>query len=311
MTYFAQAANEMMSMDQSQSTHVPVDDETLEGLYSDKDSYFQSTVDAGGSARGHHRTRSESIHSLDTVDNTFGFITGIQEVLERNNDTDTSTPTMTVEGQEDGNDEGVDMESSYTDVTSRVEGEGPEDDLQGECPESNNADALLVEEGQDDLQEGVPAESNNADTLRVEEVQEEELENPSLLLSPDSRAAHIGEVDTTTTSLDANSDEDEDTTVFEDAPPEEIAPKSNDDATTEDAPEDFVPQNDDDTATENKSVPEEMTPKSNDDTTAEDASNLCFHEDAPKEITSKSKDDITNWRLDNNPTPTANDSVHR
>ncbi|KAL9187933.1 hypothetical protein ACHAXT_006311 [Thalassiosira profunda] len=80
MTYFAQEANSMASQSN-------VEDQTLDGLYSDKDSYFQSTVGAG------HR-RDDSIHSLDTMNDTFGFaaddanvstlIDGIQEAMEQN-----------------------------------------------------------------------------------------------------------------------------------------------------------------------------------------------------------------------------------
>lgn len=81
MTYFAHSANLMMD-------HSRIDDETLEGLYSDKDSYFQSTIGAP-SVTGQHR-RGDSIHSLDTLNNTFGtennpvhLIDGIDAIASR------------------------------------------------------------------------------------------------------------------------------------------------------------------------------------------------------------------------------------
>lgn len=102
MTCFSHAANQldMASMDQSRidgyetgcETENPHGcDETLEGLYSDKDSYFQSTIGGASSAIGGQHRRGDSIHSLDTLDNTFGndglvshLIDGIDDMMDGN-----------------------------------------------------------------------------------------------------------------------------------------------------------------------------------------------------------------------------------
>jgi len=166
MTYFSQAAHQMMDDDPSRSRIDSLDDETLEGLYSDKDSYFGSTVvsaSAGGGGGGHHR-RGDSIHTLDSLDNTFGFanesilhlIDGIEDVMETSNETNSS-----------------------------------------------------------------PVEEDSGDDSGY----------PSLACT-DNRG-HIGEIvlDKNVTAKGANTDDEEvDTPVFEDTPPEEVTPENNDDS---------------------------------------------------------------------------------
>ena len=86
MTYFAHSANLMNDQPLS-------DDQTLEGLYSDKDSYFQSTI--APSVTGHRR--GDSIHSLDTLNNTFGtenpiHLDGIDGVLTKSGNNGSTSP---------------------------------------------------------------------------------------------------------------------------------------------------------------------------------------------------------------------------
>ena len=83
MIYFSHIANQMTEdqLDGSRS-HATVDD-----LYSDKDSYFHSYIGGGGP----DRDSIQSTHSLDTLDNTFGFVNesishlidGIEDMLEK------------------------------------------------------------------------------------------------------------------------------------------------------------------------------------------------------------------------------------
>jgi hypothetical protein len=98
MVYYSHAANQMM-MNESNNG----DDETLEGLYSDKDSYFQSTFAPSVTGQQMYGEGIQSVHSLDTLDNTFGFTTvqsmdaldnpeetithlieGFEEIIDRN-----------------------------------------------------------------------------------------------------------------------------------------------------------------------------------------------------------------------------------
>ena len=83
MIYFSHIANQMTEdqLDGSRS-HATVDD-----LYSDKDSYFHSYIGGGGP----DKDSIQSTHSLDTLDNTFGFVNesishlidGIEDMLEK------------------------------------------------------------------------------------------------------------------------------------------------------------------------------------------------------------------------------------
>ncbi|KAL3757656.1 hypothetical protein ACHAWU_004441 [Discostella pseudostelligera] len=96
MVYYSQVANQMCDTN-------TVGEETLEGLYSDKDSYFQSTFAPSVNGQQLHGDGIHSLHSLDTLDNTFGFtsaqsmdaldnpeekithlIEGFEEIIDRN-----------------------------------------------------------------------------------------------------------------------------------------------------------------------------------------------------------------------------------
>ncbi len=84
MVYYSHAANQMMNESKNG------DDETLEGLYSDKDSYFQSTFAPSVNGRQMQGEGIQSVHSLDTLDTTFGYTT-VQSMDALDNPEDTIT----------------------------------------------------------------------------------------------------------------------------------------------------------------------------------------------------------------------------
>jgi len=103
MAYFDSAADQITDQSRIDDAATLEGNETLEGLYSDKDSYFQSTVG------GQHR-RGESIHSLETLDNTFTsfglfgnesmshYIDGIEGVMTDKNDPNSNASPPPTEG---------------------------------------------------------------------------------------------------------------------------------------------------------------------------------------------------------------------
>lgn len=116
MVYYSHAANQMMMQDDANNNR---DDETLEGLYSDKDSYFQSTFAPSVIGQQMYGDGIHSVHSLDTLDNTFGFTTaqsmdaldnpeekithlieGFEEIMDRNERESSSSRAVEVEVQD-------------------------------------------------------------------------------------------------------------------------------------------------------------------------------------------------------------------
>ena len=143
MTYFARSAGQMNVEDQSSSRFVD-DTETLEGLYSDKDSYFQESTLASGQHQMAHQ-RGDSIHSLDTLDNTFGLqnesishlIEDIDKILENNNQEMSDDEQ---EGSKEGPVRDEELNQFLNDFVDGVSGEGAGSDNVLETSLTSTAD---------------------------------------------------------------------------------------------------------------------------------------------------------------------------
>ena len=179
MTYFARSANQLM--DQSG----PADEETLKGLYSDSDSYFQSTVTP--SETGAQDQTLNSIHSMDTLDNTFGF------------DGNESNVSHLLDLKKDGVISADELDSflglvdrSIADEPKAEEEEKEEEDEEDKIEEvaKNNAAAVSPEEVKDDSFDVSTASKFAEISMHIGDVMAEDSNNCSREEKPDVEDDH-------------------------------------------------------------------------------------------------------------------------
>jgi len=189
MTHFAHESYQMEEK---------VDEETLAGLYSDKDSYFQgsSTLASGQHhQQGNQHGDGDSVHSLDTLDsNTFGFqshlIEDIDKIIRKNE--------QELKQEKDGPVKEEELDQFITEFTGEKSGV-LETSFASSTAEMRHIGEVVLEENSDDT-DG-PVISIDGVISPSDAYEEEEEEESGDIISIDGVIAY---------GNDDDSDEDED-----------------------------------------------------------------------------------------------------